>query len=177
MAKEDRPDVQIFMALLDSNLWRPSDSGRRVALDWLHSVARHTFSNNQEAEVHERREVFRAALALEDTESPKHPSQVILSAFTGLLSLHSLSHGLSKLLLVGHKMILLHKPRKSICYFPKLAAKVAPVAAMSTSCNAEIRSRPCWSGLARCSPEVSLCFPVMARQGAGSCDVRYYASQ
>lgn len=79
MAKEDRPDVQIFMALLDSNLWRPSDSGRRVALDWLHYVARNSFAQSRMSGVRERREQFRAALALEDTENPRHPSQVRLT--------------------------------------------------------------------------------------------------
>lgn len=76
MMKEDRPDVQIFMALLDSNLWRPADSGRRIALDWLHFVARTSLAQSRQAGVRERREQFRAALALENTESPKHPSQV-----------------------------------------------------------------------------------------------------
>ena len=76
MTKEDRPDVQIFMALLDSNLWRPADSGRRITLDWLHYVARNSFAQSRMAGVKERRESFRAALALEDTENPRHPSQV-----------------------------------------------------------------------------------------------------
>lgn len=82
MTKEDRPDVQIFMALLDSNLWRPSDSGRRITLDWLHFVARNSFAQSRTSGVKERRESFRAALALEDTDSPRHPSQVRLTNLT-----------------------------------------------------------------------------------------------
>lgn len=78
MARQDRPDVQIFMALLQSNLWRPSDSGRKIVLDWLHYVARTSLANVRSHGVLERREAFKAALAAEDTTVPKHPSQVIL---------------------------------------------------------------------------------------------------
>ena len=79
LAKQDRPDVQIFMALLQSNLWRPSDSGRRIVLDWLHYVARTSLASCQSHGVMERREAFRAALAAEDTEVPRHPSQASTS--------------------------------------------------------------------------------------------------
>lgn len=77
LAKQDRPDVQIFMALLQSNLWRPSDSGRRIVLDWLHYVARTSLASCHSHGVMERREAFKAALAAEDTEVPRHPSQVL----------------------------------------------------------------------------------------------------
>lgn len=73
--KEDRPDVQIFMALLESNLWRPTDSGRKVVKDWLHSIARTSLAGSASLSVQERRENFKAALAAEDTTGAKHPSQ------------------------------------------------------------------------------------------------------
>ena len=76
MLQEDRPDVQIFMALLESNMWRPTDSGRKVVLEWLHSVARTTLSSSASASVQERRDAFRIALASEDTDSAHHPSKV-----------------------------------------------------------------------------------------------------
>jgi hypothetical protein len=84
MLKQDRPDVQIFMALLQSNLWRPSDSGRRIVLDWLHYVARTSLANCHSHGVLERREAFKSALAAEDTDVPRHPSQVCLSTFPRL---------------------------------------------------------------------------------------------
>lgn len=74
--QDERPDVQIFMALLGSNLWRPSDSGRKVVLEWLHYVARTTMASCTSARVQERRDSFKAALAAEDTSSELHPSRV-----------------------------------------------------------------------------------------------------
>lgn len=47
-------------------------------LDWLHYVARTSLASCHSHGVMEKREAFKAALAAEDTEVPRHPSQVSL---------------------------------------------------------------------------------------------------
>ena len=181
MAREDRPDVQIFMALLDSNLWRPSDSGRRVALDWLHSVARNTFSHSQEAEVHERREVFRAALALEDTENPKHPSQVGVFPsieWSGhadqILAVESIIYDPIARLIFATRSYLFAR-RSFLVIEPLINSQMHSHSTQGV--RLKVIYRFYWTGLARSTQKVSLCLPIMARQSAGFGDIRYYEAK
>ncbi len=174
MAKEDRPDVQIFMALLDSNLWRPSDSGRRVALDWLHYIARNSFAQSRMSGVRERRESFRAALALEDTDSPRHPSQVRTKdhLYSGLGSNMSDTWGRSI------TKVFLRRVFKQYEVGGPVLREACPVELQNASGSA---SYSAWlfdlPGPSRSTPQISIRFSIVARQSAGTSDVRHHAAE
>lgn len=134
---DERPDVQIFMALLGSNLWRPADSGRKVVLDWLQHIARTSLAGSEQASVQERRASFKSALAAEDIQCELHPCQASHTS--------SWAHHLSSRLCSRLIQNVLHR-----CFRLATSARRMPSACGQTRCRH-------WSHSTRCGCTTPVC--------------------